>query len=93
MKIEHYVKKVDEKKREKLALVLGVTKAELVEWHGTRTLLRQRFPSFVTSKFIQTGNASWATFVTALRHEDVNATKLADEIATKHYGKSVLTIE
>lgn len=86
--IENYIKEIDDKKRDKLAIVLGVTQDDLLKWHNnTNKLLRPHFARFVISKFIQTGNASWATFVTALRHPEINELQLAKKIATKHHSK------
>ena len=66
-----------------LALLLGLSEADyrcIVSDNGTINLQRKA----IIIKWLQTGEASWAALVSALRDELVNEQTLANKIAHQH---------
>ena len=67
-----------------LASLLGISEVDLKCIQSDhKESLRQRNKAIIT-KWLDSGNASWAALVSALRHDLVGKGAVADNIAEKH---------
>ena len=70
-----------------LALYLGFSEAQLQRIISDHQQVSSHQHKAIITKWLESGKASWAILVSALRDELVNKGAVADEIAKKHIPK------